>query len=192
MNHNRNILVVALFVLLISPGAFADSRLQVLFSLSAATGSLQDIDYTKKGDNLKTETGSGILFDWAMRTPDSILSGGLSNHAVGIDYYALKEEENEQAISATNLFLGYRYHFLSRFYVGASVALVSEIEVEQGKTATGTPLAYTLGYTHVFPFSLTLGVHIFRSLNEDYEFDDGSELEDVEQSLIGLTLGFDF
>ena len=176
--------------LLASP-AFADTRLQALFSLTSAIDSFQDIDFTDKGEDLNSETGSGILFDWTMPTPDSILSGGLSNHAVAIDYYELREEEDGLVYAAENFFIGYRYHFLSRFYAGVSVGLVSELEVGESQ-ASATPLAYTLGYSYKFPFGFTLGGHVFRTLSEDYEIDSGGEIEDVTLSLIGLTLGFRF
>jgi len=82
-------------------------------------------------------------------------------------------------------------------------------------TASGRPIAYTLGYSHRFPLGLTLGVHYMNSLATDYEYDDLNreidvfdddgnvqqstlraegitEVEDLTVRTIGVTIGFRF
>ena len=205
LKRKASLAFLCIFLLCGSSGVWADSRLQALLGLGGSTGFFQDIDFKDKGRELDSESGNGILFDWALTTPDSILSGGLSNHAVAVDYYSFGEEEDQKSIQTNNLFVGYRYHFLSNFYLGASLALASDLEWDCGPnadlSASSRPLAYTLGYTHTFPFGLSLGVHYFNSLASDYELDDPAlgatcgvdkDLEDVTLSLIGLTVGINF
>ena len=202
----RRVTSLLSFCILLAGGgsaAWADARVQALYGLGAAGGFFQDVDFNDKGASLESESGGGFLFDWAPSTPDIIFSGGLSNHAVSVDYYSLGEEESGQSIKADNLFVGWRYHFLSNFYLGLSLALASDIEwdcnADDGRNLSGSsrPVAYTFGYSYTFPFLLSLGVHYFSTLASDYELDEpacGREgnLEDVTFSLVGFTAGINF
>ncbi len=188
---------IILLIGIASP-SFADSRLQAFLSLGSGGSLFQDIDFEGKSGEFDDKSGSGILFDWTVDTPDSILTGGLSRHGLSIDYYDTSEQEGEDSIEITSIFVGYRYHFLKRFYAGASIALNSEaVHSEAGldpATANANPIAYTFGYSYGFPIGPTLGVHYMNSLPTDYEFDDPtrSDLEDLTVTTIGVTAGLRF
>jgi len=182
--------------------SFADSRLQVFLSLGSEGDLFQDIDFKDKSGEFDNEYGGGILFDWTMDTPDSIFSGGLSGHGISIEYYELGEEEDDVRLEVSGVFVGYRYHFFSRFYAGASIALNSEAAAGPGGidpvTAQANPISYTLGYSHRFPLGLTLGVHYMNTLATDYKIDEPdraggiTEIEDLSVRAIGATIGFRF
>ncbi len=167
-----------LMLLGIASPSFADSRLQVFLSLGNEGNLFQDIDYENKVEEPDVGYGGGVLLDWTLDTPDSILTGGLSGHGISIDYYDIGEDIDDTTHDISSIFVGYRYHFLGRFYAGASIALASEavasIEGEglDPLVAEGNPIAFTLGYSHRFPLGLTLGVHYMNSIPTDYEINN--------------------
>lgn len=181
--------------------SFADTRLQYFYGLGQASDLFQDIEFKPAAsDELDARPGLGILFDWTMPTPDSIFTGGLSGHAVSIEYYDVGEEDETRELEITSLFVGYRYHFLGRFYAGASIALASSLTSNSDSSdsveADANPIAYTLGYSHRFPLGMTLGVHYINTLATNYEIDNRestrTEFEDVTFTTMGATIGFRF
>ncbi len=161
----------------------------------------QRIDYKYKISNEPTTSGSGFVLD---------IKPNRGNHAIALDYYTFTEtyrlpdleaELNyviDDEVKFNGLFLGYRYHFNSGFYIGGGVLSLdhptrtftfNRNEDRKYELIVGyksiSPLALTLGYDHIFASGFTLGVHLLGSSSIRSEINYIS-VDGVSRDLTGL------
>ena len=165
--------------------------------------SLQSLEYRGKSREPDGESGYGLVFDY-------IFEGG---HAIAVDYYRFTEEFDEtpelysSTIETNVVFLGYRHHFPSGFYLGGGVTIIDKLTgalhdfpVEDGSgNIIGTaelhggygkerPIALTLGYQYAFSSGFSLGVHLLNTLPTTFELNSlvlGGTVYEDEDEVVG-------
>ena len=177
-----------LAVFLSSSRVHAAGQFSYVLSGGFLIDSFQEVSYNDQ-DPVKPEfeSGGAFAFDWFIDSESSFAT----------DIYALVEEYsypiddvggNDDAEESWNaLFLGYRYHTPSGWYVGPGLAFLSllgtakgvcivdgvcgDITTETDSFFSNSALAITGGWQHTSSGGFVIGAHLFDSLPTDVDID---------------------
>ncbi len=160
-------------------------------------------------------SGGSFTFDW--------FGGNARQHSLALDFHTLGRGNSRtirgvrttESINAYSLYLGYRYHTPSGFYVGVGAVPVNSISSgtvtvsdninnpnnaedigvnvknSPSSTVQGTPIGINLGYVHTYKSGFSVGFNALQTTAVDLKNPDGIvENGGFQISTIGVVLAY--
>ncbi len=158
-------------------------------------------------------SGSSFTFDW--------FGGNARQHSLALDFHTLGRgnsrtirgvKTTESSMDVRSLYLGYRYHTPSGFYVGVGAVPINSIssgtitffydhdnardigvnvKSSPSPTVQGTPIGINLGYVHTYKSGFSVGFNALQTNAVDLKNPDGIvENGGFQISTIGVVLAY--